>query len=172
MPRRIKQVVVGKITAPHGLKGWVRVLPLTDFAERFTRGAAFLVGSPERAFVERVVEDVAWRGNFLLLRFRGVLSRTEAETLRGLFLAVPREDVPALPPGHFYHFELVGLAVFERGTPRGTVDAVVPMSVYDYLVVKDAAGREFFLPFVSAFVLSVDLDRGFLEVDCPEGFWE
>ncbi|MBC7217648.1 MAG: 16S rRNA processing protein RimM [Candidatus Caldatribacterium sp.] len=172
MPRRIDWVVVGKITTPHGLKGWVRVLPLTDFGERFARGAIFLVGSPERTFVERVVEDVAWRGNFLLLRFQGVASRTEAEMLRGFYLAVPREDVPPLPPGHFYHFELVGLTVLERGTPRGTVDAVVPMSVYDYLVVKDPAGREFFLPFVSAFVLSVNLDEGFLEVSCPEGFWE
>lgn len=172
MPRRVERVVVGKITAPHGLKGWVRVLPLTDFGDRFVRGATFLVGSPEKAFVERVVEDVAWRGNFLLLRFRGVLSRTEAEMLRGLFLAVPREDVPALPPGHFYHFELVGLTVLEKGILRGAVDAVVPMSVYDYLVVKSATGQEFFLPFVSAFVVKVDLDRGILEVDCPEGFWE
>ncbi|MEN3183509.1 MAG: ribosome maturation factor RimM [Atribacterota bacterium] len=172
MPRRVERVVVGKITAPHGLKGWVRVLPLTDFGDRFTKGVTFLVGSPEKAFVERVVEDVAWRGNFLLLRFRGVLSRTEAEMLRGLFLAVPREDVPPLPPGHFYHFELVGLAVFERGVPRGTVDAVVPMSVYDYLVVKDTGGREFYLPFVSAFVVRVDPNEGFIEVDCPEGFWE
>lgn len=172
MPRRVEQVVVGKITAPHGLKGWVRVLPLTDFGDRFARGVTFLVGSPEKAFVERVVEDVAWRGNFLLLRFRGVLSRGEAEMLRGLFLAVPREDVPPLPPGHFYHFELVGLAVFERGIPRGTVDAVVPMSVYDYLVVRDTAGREFYLPFVSAFVVRVAPDEGLIEVDCPEGFWE
>ncbi|MEN3202513.1 MAG: ribosome maturation factor RimM [Atribacterota bacterium] len=172
MSRRVEQVFVGKITAPHGLKGWVRVLPLTDFGDRFVKGVSFLVGSPGKSFVERVVEDVAWRGNFLLLRFRGVLSRTEAEMLRGLFLAVPREDVPPLPPGHFYHFELVGLTVFERGVLRGTVDSVVPMSVYDYLVVKDAAGREFYLPFVSAFVVKVDLDKELLEVECPEGFWE
>ncbi|MCS7241762.1 ribosome maturation factor RimM [Candidatus Caldatribacterium sp.] len=172
MPRRVERVVVGRITAPHGLKGWVRVLPLTDFGDRFVKGATFLVGSPEKAFAERVVEDVLWRGNFLLLRFQGVFSRTEAEMLRGLFLAVSREDVPPLPPGHFYHFELIGLRVLERGIPRGTVDAVIPMSVYDYLVVRDVGGKEFFLPFVSAFVVGINLEEGFLEVECPEGFWE
>ncbi|WP_438315747.1 ribosome maturation factor RimM [Candidatus Caldatribacterium sp. SIUC1] len=172
MPRRIERVFVGRITAPHGLRGWVRVLPLTDFSERFVRGAVFLVGSPQGAFVERVVEDVAWRGNFLLLRFRGVTSRQEAEMLRSLFLAIPREDVPPLPPGHFYHFELVGLEVWERGARRGVVDAVIPMALYDYLLVKDAEGREFFLPFVSAFVVAVRPEEGLLEVSCPEGFWE
>lgn len=172
MPRHVEKVMVGKITAPHGLKGWTRVLPLTDFVDRFVEGAVFLVGSPQGGFVERVVEDVAWRGNFLLLRFQGVASRQEAETLRGLFLAVPREDVLPLPPGHFYHFELVGLPVQERGMQRGVVDAVIPMSVYDYLVVKDARGKEFFVPFITAFIVAVNLDEGFLEVSCPEGFWE
>ncbi|MGQ9622716.1 MAG: ribosome maturation factor RimM [Candidatus Caldatribacteriaceae bacterium] len=172
MPHHIERVVVGRITAPHGLKGWVRVLPLTDFVDRFARGAVFFVGSFESAFVERVVEEVAWRGNFLLLRFYGVSSRQEAEALRGLLITISREDVLPLPPGHFYHFELVGLSVREGGKERGVVDAVIPMSAYDYLVVKDAWGKEFFLPFVTAFVTEIRLGEGFIEVHCPEGFWE
>ncbi len=172
MSHRIERVVVGRIIAPHGLKGWVRVLPLTDFVDRFVRGAVFFVGSFESTFVERVVEEVAWRGNFLLLRFYGVSSRREAEALRSLFITISRKDVLPLPPGHFYHFELIGLSVREGGKEQGVVDAVIPMLAYDYLVVKDAWGKEFFLPFVTAFVTKVRPEEGFLEVRCPEGFWE
>ncbi|MEN3187082.1 MAG: ribosome maturation factor RimM [Atribacterota bacterium] len=165
-------VLVGKIVASFGLQGWVKVFSLSDFPGRFLSGAWLWIGHPEQGWKEILVEEVTPRDKILLVRFQGVSSSEEAESLRGLFLAVPREAVSPLPENQFYQFELFGLVVREGESERGRVTSVVEGPAYDYLVVEDKQGREFLLPFIRVYVKEVNLNQGIIRVECPEGFWE
>ncbi len=106
----VEWVTIGKVTAPHGVRGEVRVYPLTEFPDRFLDLArVFLCRGEERS--ERRVSRVKGlaRGLFLL-KLEGIDTRDEAERWRGAEVQVPRAEAVPLPPGRYYVFELVARA--------------------------------------------------------------
>ena len=114
MGLEVEWVTIGAVTAPHGVRGEVRVMPLTDFPDRFFE--------LERVFVVKGDERVERRGPGGENPFPGVVlaeagrgrSPGGRRELRGAEIQVPRADVVPLPPGVYYVFELV-----ERGSsPR------------------------------------------------------
>ncbi len=170
--RLLRPILVGKIVASFGLQGWVKVLSLSAHPCRFAVGTSLWVGIPDGEWKRIWIEEASGQGEMLSLRLRGVSSREEAAKLRGLFLAVDQSEVEPLPEGNFYHFELLGLVVKERGVSRGEVVAVIEGPAYDYLLIRNEEEREFFLPFLTVYVKRVDVKAKSLEVECPEGFWE
>ncbi|MGQ9474213.1 MAG: ribosome maturation factor RimM [Candidatus Caldatribacteriaceae bacterium] len=165
-------VLVGQVVASFGLEGWVKVLSLSDVPGRFSSGVYVWVEGEREKWEEIIIEKVVPQGKVFLIRFAGVTSRQEADRLRGRFLAVPREKVPSLAKGNFYHFELLGLWVKEKEQYRGRVVSVVEGPSYDYLLVQNDEGKEFFLPFIRAYIQEVNLEAKLIQAECPEGFWE
>lgn len=151
-------VRVGIIIAPHGVRGEVRVQPLTDFPERFRRGSVlWLEGAPRR------VEAGRWRGQDVYLKLEGVNSRTEAEALRGkeLWAAAPK---PIQEAGRYYCHDIIGLrAEDEAGAPLGRVAEVLETGANDVYVVRGELG-ELLLPAVEDVVREVDIAGGRLVV--------
>jgi len=106
-------LVVGRLVAAQGLGGELRVLPLSDFPERFTcPGPRWLQpkGQPPRPVQLRRGRQLPGRELFVV-QLDGVDSRTAAEALVGQELLVPASDRPALEPGEFHLLDLVGLEV-------------------------------------------------------------
>ncbi len=173
MGLEVEWVTIGAVTAPHGVRGEVRVMPLTDFPDRFFElERVFVVKGDER--VERRVLGVKTlsRGLFLL-RLEGVDCREDAETLRGAEIQVPRADVVPLPPGVYYVFELVGARVITpEGAFLGRLEDVLTTAANDVYVVKDDGGREILIPAVKHVVRSIDVERGEIVVDPPPGLLE
>ncbi|MDI3542657.1 MAG: rRNA processing protein RimM [Candidatus Atribacteria bacterium] len=167
----MKRVLVGKILKAQGLEGMVKVFPLTDFAERFSPENFLWVGTPDEGYRLLTIEETTNQGKTLLIRFREVCSRQLAEEIEGCFLAVEEKELKRLPSDHFYHFELLGLKVMEKGELRGEVMTLIEGSAYDYLVVKNEE-KEYYLPFIRVYVRGVDKERGVIEVECPGGFWD
>lgn len=165
-------VLVGRVVASFGLEGWVKALSLSDVPGRFSSGVSLWVEGEKENWEEIIVEEVIPQGKVFLIHFAGVTSRQEADKLRGRFLAIPREKVPSLAKDHFYHFELLGLWVKEKEQHRGRVVSVIEGPSYDYLLVQNDEGREFFLPFIRAYIREVDLEAKLIRAECPEGFWE
>jgi 16S rRNA processing protein RimM len=156
-------VVVGRITAAHGVRGEVKVEPLTDFPERFGRGSHLWLDG-----VERVVEGGRWQRAQVILKLQGVDSRSEAEALRGKELTVP--EAATLPDqGVYYLHDIVGLHVeTQDGTELGRVFDVLSTGSNDVYVVRGAQG-ELLLPALDDVVLQVDVAGGRIVVDVPEG---
>lgn len=152
-------VRIGQITAPHGVRGAVRVFPVTDFPERFTTLRRVLVGGADRPM------GVRFRGfvkNLVILELEGVADRNRAETLRGQDLYVPRPEVHPLPEGYYYDFDLIGLDVVDpRGRPIGRlVDVDHNSPANDLYVVETAPGKRCLVPAVRQFVKEIDLAAG------------
>lgn len=147
---------IGQITAPHGVRGEVRVFPLTDFPERFESLGEVLVGEEARRVRASFQGTVK---NLIILRLENISDRNAAEKLRGEYLQVPRAETPPLPKGHYYIFDLVGLTVIDpEGNSLGILTAVEEGPAHDIYVVTKPDRSIFRVPAVSQFVEQVDMD--------------
>jgi len=163
------RVVVGRIGRPHGIRGEVTVEPRTDEPdERFAPGAVLQVDGPVH---QLVVERTHWHSGRLLVVFAGVADRNDAESLRGLLLHVDRgEDETPDDPDEYYDSTLTGCAVeLLDGTAVGLVSEVLHLPSQDMLVVSSPDEREVLVPFLNAFVTTVDVAARRIVIDPPDG---
>ncbi|KRO39074.1 MAG: ribosome maturation factor RimM [Microbacteriaceae bacterium] len=167
---------VARLVKAHGLKGGLKLEVYTDDPElRFKPGNDFRLQVPE---------DSLWFGQSLRLQsirevnaspvafFEGVEDRTQAESLVKAILWIDHD--PGLRPTEkdaWFDHELVGLSVHRDGVAMGTVARLEHLPAQDLLVI-DRGGAEVLLPFVSAFVPSVDLIAGIVTVTPPGGLFE
>lgn len=160
-----QHVAVGRIVAPWGVRGHIKVEPLTDFPQtRFARNAVlWLLGSPH------AVEEMRWHGKHALLKLTGIDSREAAQELRDTLLEIPEEELHSLEGGQYYQFQIVGLEVYTMdGQHLGRVDEVLTLASNDVYVVHGPQG-EILLPALDDVIIRVDLAQGRMEVDPPEG---
>lgn len=138
----MKRVTLAAITGAHGLKGEVRLKLFTDGAEGLKAYAAFDAGGRTLT-----LQSVKAAGAGAIARFKEVPDRTAAEALRGLTLTVPREALPPLAEGEYYHADLVGLPVVTpAGDSVGTVLAVENFGAGDVLDIRRPDGKTFMAP--------------------------
>jgi 16S rRNA processing protein RimM len=140
-------VKVGQIVGAFGLKGGLKVVPLTEFAERFDIGSLlYLNGEP------REILDLHWHKGQARLSLEGVATVEDAEDLQWQYLTIPETDRPELGQDEFLASDLVGMSVVEDGREIGKVTDVVGAPAHDLLVVDGAM-----IPLVREFVKTVDL---------------
>ncbi len=156
--------MVGRVGAPHGVRGWSQMWSFTDPPEGLLRHRRFEAKRRGQRQMLEVV-DSRMQGERVLVRFAGVDDRDAAARLTGFELSVPRATLEPAPPGSWYWHDLVGLAVVTvDGTPLGRVDHLIATGVNDVLVVQGE--RERLIPFAPAqTVKKVDLEAGRIEVD-------
>ena len=157
-------MLVGRIGAPHGIRGWSQLWSYTDPPQGLLRHPRL---HAERRGQTRILEIAESRlqGERVIVRFSGTDDRDAAAKLTGFELSVPRATLEPPPPGSWYWHDLIGLAVVTvDGTPLGRVDRLIETGVNDVLVV--GGERERLIPFAQPqIVKSVDLEAGRIEVD-------
>ncbi len=145
-------VVVGRITRPHGLKGELSVLVLSEVEGRFAEGAVVYL-EDGRALT---VDSARSHRSGLLVKFREVPDRTTAERLARKVLAVPESSSPELPEGSWWDHQLVGCEVVtESGGALGTVREVIHTAANDVWSAVSDDG-ETLIPALKDVVVSVD----------------
>jgi 16S rRNA processing protein RimM len=167
-------IAVGRILAPHGVAGFLKAQPLTDFPERCERLTEVVVElkSSRRSLT---VEKAALHGRLWLIKFDEIGSREEAAALRGGCILIPPEERVPLPTGYYYYDQLVGLMVYNTGGEcLGQLQEIIPGAAHDlYLVQGEGLSpKEFLLPAVKEFILKIDLPGGKIIADPPEGLLE
>ena len=156
-------VVIGEIARPHGLRGEVRVTPLTDRPERFeTVTECVLWDKAHDTREPRRITGVRRQGAAVLLSLAGCETVEAAGALIGCLVALPEAEAMPLPPGHFYPWQLEGCRVLtEAGREVGRVTRVEQAPAQDLWVVL--------IPAVAEIVLEVDLARGRVVIRPPDG---
>jgi 16S rRNA processing protein RimM len=157
-------VVIGQIARPHGLRGEMRVTPLTDRPERFEGVTECVLWDQARDTRERCRITAARRqGVAVLVSVAGCETVEAASALVGRLVAVPEDEALPLPPGRFYPWQLEGCRVFtEDGSD------VEQSPAHDLWVVADGA-RERLIPAVAEIVVEVDLAGGRVVIRPPDG---
>jgi 16S rRNA processing protein RimM len=144
----------------------------TAFRERFPKGSRVFALDEHNRRREYVVEDSWPHKGLVVLKFRGMESISQAETLVGCEIQVPRQERLPLPAGEVYISDLVGCAVFDHGAEVGSIADVQFGSGDAPLLVVKAGAKEHLLPFAAAYLVKVDLERKRLDMNLPEGMLE
>ena len=158
------RIVIGRVGAAHGIQGDLRIIPLTDFPERFDALREVMVGD-ELLHVERVKPQ----GKNVLVRFREYAVREDAQRLTGRLLTVARAEAAPLDEGEYYVFDIVGLTVYdEENNELGTVENVLRTGSNDVYAVRSEDGREILIPALRAVVREIDVPGGRMTVRFPQ----
>lgn len=156
---------VGRIDRPWGLQGHIKVLPLTDFPERFKPGARVFI-----AGVERGVSECRWQSGRVYLRLTGVDAIEDAEDLRGKLIEIPDDDRPPFDEGEYYISDIEGCSVrTTEGSELGEVVEVLTPGANDVWVVHREGRRDILIPAIHDVVKEIDIDGRVLVVDLPDG---
>lgn len=92
-----------------------------------------------------------------------------AQQLTNLEVFAAVNELPALPEGHYYHHQLLGLAVYEQDTLLGTLTEILETGANDVYVVVEPGGKELLLPVIPSVILQYDLHNKRIDVIVPEG---
>lgn len=163
-----KLIAIGKIVAPHGVRGDVRVVPLTDFPERFKALKTVLLDNN----VQMTVTNVKYHKQFVLLKFSGLNDMDSVEYLRGVNIWVQRKDLVQLPEGHYYQFDIIGLKVYNLADEYlGVVTDILQTGSNDVYVVEQENKQVHLIPTLKKVVRTIDIQNNKMIVDLMEE-WE
>ena len=161
-------ICVGAIAGAFGVHGDVRLKSFTATPEDIAAYAPLFTEDGTRQFDITLTGDIK---QGFSARLSGVLTKEQADALRGTRLFAPRDRLPNLPDDEFYHADLIGLAVHDPGGALiGTVKAVHNHGASDLLELNlPGQSRTVLLPFTQAVVPTVDLANQKIIADPPEG---
>jgi 16S rRNA processing protein RimM len=164
-------IAIGEVVGAFGLRGELKVAPLTDFPERFDTTPIVYLGSDCTPYP---VAGARTRKHQVVLRLEGVADAEAAENLRGATIWIPEAQLHSLERDQYYLHDLVGLEVRHvDGHLLGTVKDVLLGAGNDLLVVDDTEhAKETLLPLVKAFVKQVDLEHRIMRVDPVPGLFD
>lgn len=146
---RERLLIAGRIVGAFGVKGWVRVQPLTESRDALLGYTPWWVNLDRPAQDPRPVEIDAGQshGRGLVVKFKGIDDRNLASSLMGREIYLQREQLPSLDAGEFYWSDLIGLSVRGRdGRPLGRVTGLIETGANDILIVEGE--REHLIPFL------------------------
>lgn len=162
-------ILVGRITGPHGLTGEVKVASFTQDPLAIGRygplSARLPRGGAQRSLT---VARLKRAKDHLIVRFEGVSDRNGAEALKGAELFVARTQLPAAAAGEFYLADLEGLCVRDEADREiGRIQTISDFGGGPILVIATPEGGEMMLPFADDFVAEVNVSDGFVRVHVP-----
>jgi 16S rRNA processing protein RimM len=162
----VNEVLVGEVIKAHGIRGELKVYPITDNPQRFK--------NLEKVFLEQdgvarffKINNARVHQDEVYLTLEGIETREEAEKLRGSAVKIDRADVSPLKEG-WYYFELEGMQVFEGEVCLGVLTQVLQTGANDVYLVKGERG-EICVPALKSVVKKVDVPGRRMEVVLPLG---
>lgn len=168
-----KYITVGQISKPYGLHGDVKVIPYTDFPDRFLKTKRLFVLQNNHV-LEKQVERANVQENKIIIKLADINTPEEAGKFRGALLQIPPDEVSELPEGSYYYFQIVGLSVYTlEGKPIGVIEEILNTGSNDVYLVKDPENkREILLPAIKDVVKKIDLEEKSMFVDLLPGLLE
>lgn len=168
-------VVMGRVVAPYGVLGWLKVLPDTETIDGLFDYDTWWLGK-DNDWRELEVEAAKVHNDVLVVKLKGVDDRDAAFACKGKQIAVPRAALPEPEDNAYYWSDLIGLRVKNKqDIDFGVITEVFETGANDVLVVKpegDAKDKsqERLLPFIASVVLEVDVKAKTMLVDWDAEF--
>jgi 16S rRNA processing protein RimM len=160
---------IGVIANTHGIKGELKIVPLTDNSERFSNLKSVLVDNKGN-LKSYNIEYVKYFKDFVILKFKEIPDMTAAEKLKGLILKIERKDAVKLPKDSFFICDLIGCQVLEENNKNlGRVTNILKTGSNDVYVVEDENGKEILIPALKTVVKEISVENKKILVSLPEG---
>ncbi|RJX24069.1 MAG: 16S rRNA processing protein RimM [Dethiobacter sp.] len=175
-----QMTTVGKIVAPFGIRGEVKVYPYSDFLERCSLLKKVQLEN-EGTCLFKVVQKASIHKNMWILHFEDCHTREEAQKLTGSLVKILSSERVPLPPGSYYLDQIIGLeALTTAGEKLGSVGDIIKTGSNDvYVVYRDTGdgkapggGKEILVPALKSVVKEINLEKGYILLELPEGLLE
>lgn len=158
-------VVMGRVASAHGIKGWVKIQPYTEYLDSLLDYKTWWIGSEQGEWREVKVLKCEAHSKTLAALLPNCPDRNASEKLKGLLIAVPRDSLPKQPDDEYYWTDLIGVSVVnEAGESLGVVANLLETGANQVLSVVSESG-EMLIPFVATAIKQVDVKNKVIRVD-------
>lgn len=166
------RVTIGRIGAPYGLKGWVKVQSFTDPPSNLCNYSQGWLQHPEQNIWQPYQANIKQSSKTILFKFADCDNPETARKLTGGVVAIEREALPNLQKDEYYWSDLENLKVITRtGVLLGTVDYFITTGANDVIVVRESQGkRERLIPYIDDVIIEVNLKSQEIIVDWDSEF--
>jgi len=162
-------ITIGKTRKTFGVKGEIKIEPMTDHPERFKDLRRVYLTSPRGEEKACTVTSVRYMNGEPVLLLKGYDTPEKSRELNGWLVQVPREEAVPLPEGQYYWFELIGMEVeSEAGEKLGTIIDIFETGSNDVYVMK-AGKREIYLPATREVIRRIDRTTKHMVIHVMEG---
>jgi 16S rRNA processing protein RimM len=160
-------LAIGFLRRPHGVNGEMIMDLHTDFPDRIKAGRKVYIGEKHEPMT---FDGVRAHGQGLLVHLPGIDTPETVGRFRNHWVYVKASEVPPLPEGQHYKYELVGLHVVEEnGSPLGELTEILETGANDVYIVRNENGKEILLPAIPPVILNVDMTSRVMTVHLLEG---
>jgi len=164
-----RNVRVGMIVNTQGLRGEVRVYPLTDYKERFEELDHVYLENESNDRLN--IEKVKYRKNLVILKFKNYDSINDVEKFKDLYLYIKEDDLRKLPKDTYYIIDLIGSMVYDsEDNLLGELIDVIQNTAQDiYVINLEKENKEILIPAVKEFIKYIDIENKIIKVNLIEG---
>ena len=160
-----KEIIIGKIVAPHGVRGDIRILPLTEKPDLFLDLEYLLLEGGKKL----TVKNARFQKRMILVTTKEVTSMNEAELLRDKNIYIKAEDLPELEEDEFYVADLVGIPVYDlEGNQIGTFKDSLSTGSNDVYIIAVPGAKDILVPALKEYFKEINLAEKRIVVKLPE----
>ncbi|MDO5689733.1 MAG: ribosome maturation factor RimM [Tissierellia bacterium] len=159
-------IKVGQIVNTYGIKGELKLFPLTFDPDRFNQGGKYRIEGMEESISITHARPLK---NLVVIRLEGYDDINQVIPFKGKYLYVSEGSLLPLPEDTYYIHDLVGLEVYEGERQLGRLAEVIEGSANDIYRIENLDNKSFLVPAVREFIKEVDLESGILRVELIEG---
>jgi len=162
------RVAVGEINSPWGIKGHVKVTPLTSNPERLQPKQKVFVGD-----LSLTITDAKIVGKIPVIQFSSFTTRNSVESLKGSLIEILEKDLPELPENIFYIHDIVGLTVFtDDEEVVGEVIEVLQTGANDVYVIRPSIGKDVLIPALESVIVAIKIEDESLIIRSNTGLFD
>ncbi|MDG1840426.1 MAG: ribosome maturation factor RimM [Dehalococcoidia bacterium] len=162
------RVAVGEINSPWGIKGHVKVTPLTSNPERLQPKQKVFVGD-----LSLIITDAKIVGKIPVIQFSSFTTRNSVESLKGSLIEILEKDLPELPENIFYIHDIVGLTVFtDDEEVVGEVIEVLQTGANDVYVIRPSIGKDVLIPALESVIVAIKIEDESLIIRSNTGLFD
>ncbi|MCB0721815.1 MAG: 16S rRNA processing protein RimM [Ignavibacteriae bacterium] len=174
------EIVIGKIARSFGVKGYLKVIQLTDFPDRYKNlKSVHLYSETRKAFFDNSgiyefdVDETQVTPDLIKLKLKGIDSKTQSDLLRNYLVTIPLDKRVKRNKGEFYYYELINCEVYDDGNLIGKVIMVENFGGDDLLKIKlEGKETDVYIPYRDEFIKKVDKSKKRIDVKLIEGLIE
>lgn len=160
---------IGKIANTHGIKGELKIIPLTDDPQRYSKLKTVFI-ERNNALESFTVEGVKYLKSMVVVKIKEINDMESAERLKGLLLKVDRKNAVKLPKDSYFICDLIDCEVYDEISGNlGKIKDILKTGSNDVYIVRDENDKEILIPALKSVVKEVSLENKVIKVVLPKG---
>ena len=166
-----EKIAIGFVSRVRGIKGEMVIYPLTDDLKRFSKVSKVFIFLSGKYQIFNIKSSRRFKDR-VLVKLAGIDTPEDAKKLVNCYLEIEKKEVPPLPKGRYYIFDVVGLKVKTvKSEDFGEIKEVIRYPANDVYVISHK-GKEYDLPATKEIIKEIDLKKRVMVIQPLPGLWD